>query len=158
MGFPRRSQQEMESVEGKMELYHCMRLDYATTNIGISEEEYALLEVFVKDNIDVIREGEKKGFVLFLATYIIGSGDRIGIEDLQRELDYGSRAGKSGEYWIKHARQWMEDGFDITTNPYGLSSDFSEEEYLALLYKEPYYLEGLRSLQTGYDYLKARIS
>ena len=142
MGFPKRYQHEAESVEGRIEFYHYLKLNYTKTNIDISEQEFSLLKDFVKDNIDLIRDGEQKGLQLYFATYVIGSGDRIRIEDFVREICHGSRAGPSGEYFRKSVH-----------NP----EDYSEEEYFALLCKEPYYLEHLTRLQSGCDYLKARI-
>ena len=144
MGIPRRSRQEAESVEGRLEFYHYLRLNFDPSNVDISEEEFTLLEKFVKDHIDVIREGEDKGLLLGFATYVIGSGDRIRLHDLIEKLYYGSGAGKSGQYFRKN-------------NPIS-SADFSEEEYLSILRKDPFFLEELEKNQAGYDFLKTQIT
>ena len=152
----RRSPQETESVEGMIEFFRRMRLNLVTTKAEISEEGLALLETFVKDHIDVIRNALSKEIDIWYSTYIIGSGDRLRLNDVVEEMAYGSRAGKSGEYWIKYrfdrSAPWPNPGEDNT------GPDFSEEEYRALLREDYFYQEHLESAQVGYDYLKSQIT
>ena len=128
---------EERSASGWIRYYRWIKQDL----YSISEAELAKLEQFVHDNFDVMLQGLDENKNTLSAGYIIGSGDRIRIEDFAREISYGSRAGPSGEYFRKLG-----------------SEDYSEEEYFSLLCKEPYYLETLKDLQIGYDYLKARAS
>ena len=137
MGF--KWEGDQRSASGWIRFYRWVKEDYG----NISEAELAKLEQFVHDNFDVILQGQDERKNTLYAGYIIGSGDRIRIEDFARDISYGSGAGPSGEYFRK-----------LVHSP----EDYSEEEYLSLLCEEPYYLETLEDTQIGYDYLKARVS
>ena len=130
---------EERSASGWIRFYRWIKQDYD----NISEAELAKLEQFVHDNFDVMLQGHDEKTDTLNAGYIIGSGDRLRMEEFAREICYGSRAGPSGEYFRK-----------LVHSP----EDYSEEEYFSLLCKEPYYLETLKTMQNGYDYLKASVS
>ena len=130
---------EERSASGWIRFYGWIKQDYGI----ISEAELAKLEQFVHDNFDVMLQGSDENKNTLQAGYIIGSGDRIRIEDFARDILYGSGAGPSREYFSK-----------LVDSP----EDYSEEEYFSLLCEEPFYLETVKTMQVGYDYLKARIS
>ena len=157
-----RSPEWFDSVEGRIESYsYARKRHYIGEAIEISDEEFTLLEDFIKIHIDLIRECQDKGFHTSLAVYVIGSGDRIKLRDLEENHFYGSRIGPSGEYFrrkTKGIRLYSPEGDNSSDfSEVDDGPDFSEEEYLSILREDPFFLENLEKGQIGYDYLKSQL-
>ena len=165
MGFGKdylSSPEWLDSVEGRIKRYsYARKHHYIGEAIEISDEEFTLLEDFIKIHIDLIRECRDKGFDTSIAVYVIGSGDRIKLRDLVENHFYGSGIGPSGEYFRKLAvsrvyRSSLEGDNSSDFSEYE-GPDFSEEEYLSILREDPFFLEDLEKRQIGYDYLKSQL-